>query len=172
MKKSILVAILLGVGWVSTSQAVVIHWAAVTGAGSWDTYTTASLVYVDTANVGNWAYIASQSPIDSATTSSGAAVNGANGGVYQRDTGNVTLPGSGAYYVVLFNNSGAMAVSKNYLDIASPDGAIGYTPQNPGSGVYTGGGSQGWTPVPEPGTLALVGLGAAALVIRRRRMRK
>jgi len=167
MKKSILVAILLGLGWVSTSQAVVIHWAAVTGAT--ESFTYAQLVYVSGASTDYASIAAHGTLIDgNVTVSSGAAVSGASGGVYQRDVSDSTR--SGAYYVVLFNASGAVAVSKNYLDTTNPNGAIGYTPMNPGGGVFTGGpvgGPTGWAPVPEPGTLALVGLGVAALVIRR-----
>jgi hypothetical protein len=166
MKKSILIAILLAFGWVSGSQAVVIHWAATTSYA----FSFAQLVYVDNDHVGNATYIANSGSLIGSQLSGGNIVSGA--GVYENSQTDNTSRTGGAYYVVLFNNLNvASYVSLNSLSPSSTGGEIGTSSMNPGGGYFNGG-ATGWTPVPEPGTLALVGLGAAALVIRRRRMRK
>lgn len=172
MKKSLLIAVLLTLCSVTASQAVVIHWAATTTDAGY-TYDLVRLVYVsDGSRPTTYAQVATTDLIGSA--SGGGLVTGDTTGVRARTaTDNETRSGSGAYYVVLFNTIGdverAVAASLTYLAWNSGNGEITQSGTNPGTGVFN---PTGWAPVPEPGTLALVGLGAAALVIRRRRMRK
>lgn len=183
MKKSFLIAVLLAIGCVTTSQAVIISWSATTdenakvGGGAYQ-YDLVKLVYVsnDTQPT-TYAQVAASSTIP--TTASGGALVGSWGtgapkGVRERTTDDTAWQTSGRYYVVLFNAGVAVAVSTAYMNQANQYDAVTTDPMNPATGVFNAGGTdgKGWTPVPEPGTLALVGLGAAALVIRRRRMRK
>ena len=182
MKKSLLIAVLLATGCVTTSQAVIISWAATTTDASLPAYTSAALVYVSNGNQPTYQQISGLPVIG---TASGAQLVHPNDptpyGVRERTaTGYGSASGDGAYYVVLFNaDNKAVAVSVAHLGWQEyTSGAITTNPMNPATGVFNPSGTygigegHGWTPVPEPGTLALVGLGAAALVIRRRRMRK
>jgi hypothetical protein len=168
MKKTIILAALLAAGTAVTSQAVVIHWAVTE---SLDDATTAALVYVSTGGVApTW--------------------NGTDFGVTGTQIGDtaVTLPGgtvglqattdafaSGGVYVVLFK-AGNYAVSTTWLSYDDKIGgsgvamdAITYNIQYPALGKFDPGFS-GWTPVPEPSTLALLAIGAAAVACRRRKL--
>lgn len=171
MKKTLLIAVLLTIGTAMTSQAVVIHWAATTPSDVY-AYDSVKLVYVSDGNAPSYTQIMGGLPV--VGTASGHQLVGYStatpDGVRERTaTGYGSASGAGAYYVVLFNGLQAVAVSQSSLAWDSMGGAITSDSMNPGTGVFNPG---SWTPVPEPGTLALVGLGAAALVIRRRRMRK
>ena len=169
MKKSLLSAILLGIGWVSTSQAVVIHWAAETTV----TFTSAQLVYVNSVNVGDVTYITGLLPpvIDTAYIP-GDAVSGV--GVYDRTAADGITRTDGGYYVVLFN--GAQAVQFSSLLAYNDPNAIDSVPMSPGVNVFSpgtaGNPAGGFTPVPEPCTMALLCFGAATVAIRRRWKRR
>lgn len=164
MKRTLLFAVLLGVGLVSSSHAVVIHWAASVSSGL--SYSSAQLVYVAG---GTW---------NGTYTTLGTAASGgalvAGLGVRERSTTD-TQESGGAYFVVLFNSTGT-AMYRSDLALAYNDtSAITYDVMNPASGVFnptqgnTGLGVNGWQPVPEPTTGALACIGAAVIIWRRRR---
>jgi len=167
MKKTALLALLLVMGCVVSSQAVVIHWAADTANDGY-TYTSAKLVYVSDGLIPNTpALVAGADVIGTASGNSLIAGTGQTDGVLERmSTDEETRSGDGKYYVVLFNSLGsAIAVSSIGLDW-DDDNAITGSILDPASGVYN---PDTWTPVPEPSTFALLAVGAAAIAWRRRK---
>lgn len=153
-------------GCAISSQAVVIHWAADTLNDGY-TYTSAKLVYVsDGAIPDTAAKVAAASVIGTASGNSLIDGTGETAGVLERmSTDNTTRSGTDKYYVVLFNNTTALAVSTVGLNW-NDDNAITASILDPASGVYN---PSGWTPVPEPSTFALLAVGAAALAWKRRK---
>ncbi len=177
MKNKLMIAVLIGMGWVSVSHAVIITWAAETTGSVVGSFTTAQLVYVadGTWNSGN--YLAGSLNYTSVDTASGfgvdANVGGAgNLGVVYDNLANDTTRGVGKYFVVLFNGNDAVYRSVQSLDWDDTSyNAFAEDGMNPASGLFlaTGDETSGWAAVPEPNTVALLALGAAALAARRRR---
>lgn len=93
----------------------------------------------------------------------------------QFSAGTITIPQSGtqSFYIEGFYTSGAVAYSGTTLDFTAAvtvsPAPVGHT--DTGGNWYTGGtpGDLMLAPVPEPTTIALGGLGAAALLLFRRR---
>jgi hypothetical protein len=176
MRNKLLMAVLIGMGWVSASHAVIITWAAETTGVVVGSFTSAQLVHVAD---GVWSWTdynnatVNYTPVD---TASGFGVY--SGGVYD-NLATDTQRSAGAYFVVLFDGGGN-AVYRSVQSLAWNDTdyqAFAEDGMNPASGLFlpTGGvnesgtGTSGWHPVPEPNTFALLALGAAALAARRRR---
>jgi len=159
MKKLLLVGLLCA-GGALTSQAVLIHWSAETT----ESFDAANLVWIaDTTPTAPEITAAFGTYVDSAT---GAGIVSGSG-VYTRLGTDSTERSSGYYCVVLFNGGSAVAYSTTVLawnDTAL--NAIGNDPFNPPTGTFT---PTSWQPVPEPCSLSLMCLGAAAIAIRRRR---
>jgi hypothetical protein len=179
MKNKLLLAVLIGMGWVSASHAVIITWAAETTGVVVGSFTSAQLVHVAD---GVWSWTDYNNATANYTTVDTASVWGVDataGVVYDnlaRDTTPIT---DSAYFVVLFD-SGGNAIYRSVQSLAWNDTdyqAFAEDGMNPASGLFlpTGGvnesgtGTSGWNPVPEPNTFALLALGAAALAARRRR---
>jgi hypothetical protein len=186
MKNKLLLALLIGMGWVSASQAVIITWAAETTGDVVGEFTTAQLVHVAD---GTWSWTEyTTAPIangyTTVDTASGWGVNANVGnantlGVVYDNLATDTERSGGAYFVVLFDNGGD-AIYRSVQSLAWGDTgwkAFAEDGMNPASGLFlptggvnlTGEGTSGWNPVPEPNTFALLALGAAALAARRRR---
>jgi hypothetical protein len=174
MKKTVMLAVLIGLGWASASHAVVISWSAKTVGTVVPDFAAAQLVYVSSGEW-NWAEFAvndsKYSPLELIT---GRPILADGSGVRQQATADYGTPAAGGiYYVVLFQNadrSGTM-----YRSTATADWGISTAITtdilNPKDGLFIAGGSDGsgWNVVPEPNTFALLALGAAALAARRRR---
>jgi len=154
MKKTLLLALLLGLGWVSTGQAVVVYWAATTSS---ETYNSAQLVYVAG---GTWS--GSYETVD---TASGGALMANGAGVYAQSSTDSDDRSGGAYYVALFNDGNLLAYSSTSLPDDDPN-AISWDVMNPPSDVFN---PSSWSPIPEPATSALFCVGAAVLAWRRRK---
>jgi hypothetical protein len=180
MKNKLMIAVLIGMGWVSASHAVIITWAAETTGEVVGSFTTAQLVYV-ADGTWNWSKY-NTDPVangyTSVDTASGSGVDAGLGKVYDNLATDTTRD-AGAYFVVLFD-SGNNAVYRSVQSLAwnnTSYNAFAEDGMNPASGLFlpTGGvngsgtGDSGWNPVPEPNTFALLALGAAALAARRRR---
>jgi hypothetical protein len=173
MKKTVMLAVLIGLGWASASQAVVISWSAKTVGTVVPAFAAAQLVYVSS---GGWSWTdfeaknANYSPLE--LVSGGYPILAT--GVRQQATEDYGTRGTGGkYYVVLFQNadgSGTMYRSTATADWGNST-AITTDILNPNNGLFIAGGSDGsgWSAVPEPNTFALLALGAAALAARRRR---
>jgi hypothetical protein len=177
MKNKLLIAFLIGMGWVSASHAVIITWAAETTGDVVGSFTTAQLVYVADSTWNSTDYLANTANYTSVDTASGSGVDAGAGIVYD-NLANDTTRAVGAYFVVLFN--GNDAVYRSMQSLAWNDtsyNAFAEDGMDPASGLFlaTGGvyppgdGSSGWAAVPEPNTFSLLALGAAALAARRRR---
>jgi len=174
MKNKLMIAVLIGMGWVSVSHAVIITWAAETTGEVVGSFTTAQLVYVavGTWNSTDYLQTPGASGYTSVDTASGYGVDAGAGIVYD-NLANDTTRSAGAYFVVLFN-SGGDAVYRSVQALAWNDAdynAFAEDGMNPASGLFlaTGDERSGWAAVPEPNTVALLALGAAALAARRRR---
>jgi hypothetical protein len=164
MKNKLMIAVLIGMGWVSASHAVIITWAAETTGSVVGSFTTAQLVYVAG---GTW-----DSGYTSVDTASGIGVDATAGVVYD-NLATDTKRNAGAYFVVLFN-SGNNAVYRSVQSLAWDNASYNAFVEdgmNPARGLFLASGDQttGWVAVPEPNTFALLALGAAALAARRRR---
>lgn len=165
MRNAIIGAFLIAVGFVWTSQAVVIHWATEgVPAGT----LSAQLVYVSS---GSPAYaadaISNGSEIGDAV--SGLAITPL--GVGEQATTDAATRTQGAYFVVLFrDNAGQTEYSYSSSSLAwnDPD-SITQDEMTPATSVFNPGTFSGWAPIPEPTSVALLGLGAAALALRRRK---
>jgi len=157
-------AVLLAVGGVLTSQAVVIHWAVDTPlAGT----ASAQLVYVSSGTPA-YAHDVISNGTELGDAVSGLAITPA--GIGEQSTADSARL-QGAYYVVLFRDNGGQleyAYSTTALlyndSVAITDDAL-----TPALGVFNPEGFTGWAPVPEPGSAALLCFGAAALALRRRK---
>jgi hypothetical protein len=171
MKKTLLLAVALGLGWAATSQAVVISWAAETS-GLVTGYNSARLVYVasGTWNDASWQSYPTVGSLAKGTYSL------PSGGVRERSATDITRTDpNGAYFVVLFSDAnGTTPLFRSVASLGVGDTAwhaITTDVMNPASGVFTpsGGLGDGWQAIPEPATLSLLGVGAAALALRRRK---
>ncbi|MBM4163573.1 MAG: PEP-CTERM sorting domain-containing protein [Lentisphaerae bacterium] len=174
MKNKLLLAVLIGMGWVSASQAVIITWAAETTGPLVGSFTTAQLFWVPD---GTWNYEEyTGNAYTSVDTASGFGVG--SGIVYDNIATDVDRT-QGAYFVVLFD--GVTPTYRSIQSLAWNDtgyNAFAEDGMAPATGLFmpTGGavwpeqtGDSGWRLVPEPNTFALLALGAAALAARRRR---
>lgn len=165
MKKSVAIALLLMLGSVLTSQAVVIGWAAENlpaGTGY------ARLVYVASGapvldGNGQWA----SGTEELGTLASGAAIDGTS--LYPQSTTDATLRGAGAYYVVLFDSAYAnYAVSTT--SIAYNNGpSISAGEFDPITADFKPNGFISMGVVPEPSVAMLLAVGAAVAALRRRK---
>jgi len=166
MKKSVAIALLLTLGCVLTSQAVVIGWAAENlpaGTGY------ARLVYVASgappALDGNGQWASGTEALGD--LASGGAIDGTS--LYPQSTTDATTRGAGAYYVVLFDSA-----NENYsvstTSITWNDGpSISAGAFDPITEYFTPNGFTEWGVVPEPSVAMLLAVGAAAAALRRRK---
>jgi len=157
-------AVIFAVGSALTSQAVVIHWAVDAPA---EGTTAARLVYVS-SGVPEYADDVIANGTELGSLVSGLAVTPA--GIGQQNTTDSTRS-QGGYFVVLFrDNAGQTEFAYSITALAYNDSsAITYDAMAPATGLFNPGSFSNWMPVPEPGSLALFGLGAAALALRRRK---
>lgn len=164
MRNAICMAVLLAVGCAMTSQAVVIHWAVdVPSAGT----ASAQLVYVSSG-----VPVYTDDVISNGTLVgdevSGLAVTPAGIG---EQSATDAARGQGGYYVVLFRNNAGQTeyaystTALEYNDTAS----ITSDAMAPATSLFNPGSFSNWTPVPEPSSMALLCLGAAAVALRRRK---
>ena len=164
MKKALLTSLLLAVGCVFSSQAVVIGWAA-ENLNADTGY--ARLVYVASGSTpvltdGVWSEgVELVSP-----HVSGAAIDGNS--LYPQETTDGSRSG-GAYYVVLFNTAyDQYAVST--ASLAYNNGAMISTSEfDPLTAYFTPSEFSAWAPIPEPSTAMLLVAGAAVAALRRRK---
>jgi len=175
MKKALILATLIGMGWVSASHAVVISWSAlvdVEGGGQVLTgLTSAQLYYVETRSWAVGSGFDGAESVGALVTGRPVSESGGMGSVReQATTDSTTRSGSGAYFVVVFDSEGTAyrsntAIAWNDATYVTSD------PMNPAGGLFIGGTTGGteWGVVPEPNTFALLALGAAALAARRRK---
>lgn len=89
------------------------------------------------------------------------------------ELGGQTLDQGDVFYIRVFNNAD-IASATMYLDITSPGYVIAATEDGGVDSflISTPAGPGGWQPIPEPASLALAGLGAMAVALRRRFGRK
>ena len=108
----------------------------------------------------------------------------ASGGMGAKESTSASLPNATAlnFYVVAFNSF----ASQPYFEVSATVNQTSYTaPTTPntasfgaatfGAGSYTHaypGAQNGWVPIPEPCTMALFGIGAAVIGLRRRFTKK
>jgi len=174
MKKALILATLIGMGWVSASHAVVISWSAlvdVEGGGVLTGLTSAQLYYVETRSWAVGSGFDGAESVGALVTGRPVSESGGMGSVReQATTDSTTRSGSGAYFVVVFDSEGTAyrsntAIAWNDATYVTSD------PMNPAGGLFIGGTTGGteWGVVPEPNTFALLALGAAALAARRRK---
>lgn len=161
---------MLAIGCAFTSQAVVIHWAVTTAVGG---ATTAALVYVGTGGT---------PPTWTGTSFTGGTQIGTSAEALPDNTvgAQASLDSAalqaGGYYVVLFNSGATQyKLSTTWLSYddkvngsGSPIDAMTIDPQFPAQNVFDPAFGD-WIPVPEPSTLALLAIGAAAMACRRRK---
>ncbi len=174
MKKALMVAILIGMGWVSASHAVIISWSAlvdVEDAGQVLTgLTSAQLYYVES---GIWAEnsgFGSADAVGTLVTGRPVSTSGGYGSVREQFTTDDEAREAGAYFVVVFDSDGK--AWRSNASIGWDDATyVTSDPMNQANGLFIGGTTSGtqWGLVPEPNTFALLALGAAALAARRRR---
>ena len=164
MKRAGFLALLLTLGCVMTSQAVVIGWAAEnipSGTGY------ASLVYVSSGSTifdGDGQWMPGVTPIQLNVT--GGAIDGSS--VIPQESTDSILRTEGNYYVVLFD-SAVVNYSVSTTALAYNDGIIGTSEFDPVSGYFTPDSFTAWASIPEPSTAMLLVFGAAAAALRRRK---
>ena len=164
MKNKLMIAVLIGMGWVSVSHAVIITWAAETTGAVVPSFTTAQLVYVTDGTWNSTTYLANSANYTSVDTASGSGVDAGAGIVYD-NLANDTTRAVGAYFVVLFNGNDAVYRSVQSLAWNNTSyNAFAEDGMNPARGLFlaTGGvpgdETSGWAAVPEPNTVALLAL--------------
>ena len=165
MKKVIVVAFLIAVGFAWTSQAVVIHWAT---EGAPAGTLSAQLVYVSSgAPAFTDDLLSNGSQIGSAV--SGLAITPL--GVGEQSTTDASLRSQGAYFVVLFrDNAGQMEYAYSTASMAyNNTESVTSDAMAPAPNVFSPGTFSSWAPIPEPGSAAVLSVGAAALAMRRRK---
>jgi hypothetical protein len=168
MRKIVVLALSLVFGGVCASQAVVIHWSA---GGVPVGTSSATLVYVSDGSLPVYANGVVANGVELGGMVEGLAITPT--GIGEQSATDV-VRSSGAYYVVLFDDSGNYAVSNEYL--AYNDSAVAGHPD--ALYPWTGDGSppdlglsdfSGWAPVPEPSVAMLLAVGAAVAALRRKR---
>ena len=164
MKKAFLVSLLLALGCVWSSQAVVIHWST-DGYDGLSGATSAVLVYVSDGS--NPVYTDGVLTTGTAVsgTVSGLALTPA--GVGEQSTTTAT-PSQGAYFVLLFNDNNQYAYSTALAWNDTSWGAYTVDELAPATGVFAPDTFSDWTAVPEPSTALLLVIGAAAAALRRK----
>lgn len=157
--KRTLVLLLAAIGLASASHAVIISWAVTAPyAGA----TSAELVYVSSGvpTASGATTLANGTPI-------GSSASVMPWGVGEQASIDPATETIGNYYVVLFNGANLLAYSTTPL--APGDGTyITFNEMAPATDVFdpsTG----GWTSIPEPCSMSLLCVGAAAMAIRRRK---
>jgi hypothetical protein len=175
MKKALMVAFLIGMGWVSASHAVVMSWSAlvdVEGTGQVLTgLTSARLYYVASGSWTAGSGFGGAVTVGDSVTGRPVSTSDGYGRVREQFTTDSELrSGSGRYYVVVFDGAGD--AWRSNASIAWNDSSyVTSDAMNPANLLLIGGTTSGtqWGLVPEPNTFALLALGAAALAARRRR---
>lgn len=164
MKKAMLLSLLFTAFGVLTAQAVIVTWSSdevLTGT------TSAQLVYVASGNVAD---VLTGTVLG---TASGAAIDGTV--LYSQESLDSVNHLGGGYFIVLFNDNNEYSASTFMAYDDTTRGAFSaddYSWTQGGSFNPSGTSEFGsWTPVPEPCSAALLCLGAAALALRRRKMR-
>ena len=175
MKKALMIAVLIGMGWVSASHAVVISWSALVDVEDPNKVltglTSARLYYVASGSWADGSGWGGAVAVGDLVTGRPVSTSDGMGSVReQATTDSTTRSGSGAYFVVVFDSEGTAyrsntAIAWNDATYVTSD------PMNPAGGLFIGGTTGGteWGVVPEPNTFALLALGAAALAARRRK---
>lgn len=166
MKKTALIALLLTLGSVLSSQAVVIGWAAESlPSGT----ANAQLVYVLDGSSpvfdGNGNWVSGIEAVGGYAT--GNAIDGTS--LYPQETTDAAARSAGTYYVVLFNAAlDEYAVSTT--SITWNDGpSVSFSDFDPITGYFTPNAFTDWAPVPEPSAAMLLAIGAAVAALRRRK---
>lgn len=165
MKKAIAMAFMLTVGWAFTSQAVVIHWAT---EGVPDGTTSAILVYVSDGSTPSYSGGSIANGTELGSVVSGLAIT--PDGVGQQSTTDSEGRSSGAYFAVLFKTvEGQTYYSYSTISLVYSDtSSITSDAMAPAPSVFSPSSFSAWTTVPEPASALLLGLGGAALALRRK----
>jgi hypothetical protein len=163
MKKTLCFAFIFVLLAAVSAKAVVIHWAVTSmPAGT----ISAQLVYVTDGSTPVYVTpgFTNGTSID---TVSGLAVTPL--GIGEQNTVDSTRV-SGAYYIVLFNGSNQYAWNTTPVSLAYNDSsAISPDEFTPATGTFDPTAFSAWTPVPEPGSAAMLALGVGLLALRRKR---
>ena len=181
MKKALMVAILIGMGWVSASHAVIISWSALVDVENPNQVltglTSARLYYVADGSWEAGSGFYSEGVLNprfevvgDLVTGRPVSTSGGYGSVREQFTTDSAVRSGGAYYVVVFDAAGD--AWRSNTGIAWNDTRyVTSDAMNPASLLFIGGTTSGtdWGLVPEPNTFALLALGAAALAARRRK---
>jgi len=146
-----------------SAKAVVIHWA-VTNPGLLTDVISAQLVYVSDAAFPDASDIVTGAIGDPVT---GLAITPS--GIGEQNTDYTPDPTAGGYYVVLFDNNSANYKYCTTTLLWNNSESITVNESNPATVYFDPGAFSDWTAVPEPGSMALLALGVAAMALRRKK---